>query len=72
MMAPALFFFLRISLLFEVLLLVHINVKVLCSILTKNATGILIGTALNLTVLYLLMAQKFFSLQNTVNNILIK
>ena len=46
-MPPALFF-LKIALAIQDLLWFHTNFKIVCSVSVKNATGILIGIAMNL------------------------
>ena len=49
-MPPALFFFLRTSLVIQGLLWFHTNFKIVCSIFVKNTIGILIGIAMNLYI----------------------
>ena len=50
MISPALFFFLKIVLAIQNLLCFHTNFRIICSSPVKNATGILIGIALNLYI----------------------
>ena len=49
-MIPSAMFFLKIDLAIYGLLCFHINLKIICPVSVENATGILIGIALNLQI----------------------